>query len=183
MTFYRLNKLINWVKNSNFAQGALLTFLLLPSILYSYFLMMDFINFRAILEYNEKCIISDSSLEKVTDYTINTDGSAVINLVNGGQQTVEKPNIAFIKRTSDDRCYYSSESSNLLCEISSMYGVRFLLDNNFLIMFISNILWFIILYKIRDKEFTLLSRDGMLYLVIFSFLVLTISGFCTCFGF
>lgn len=173
MILYRLS---NWFKNSDLFQGILLLLIVFTSMGYSYLLLSDFSNYNRVIKNNENEVIKDTTLVDVLEYSINTDGSIEMKLSDGTEYSTENCEIVFINQTSDDRCYFSKESSVLICEISDDYELNFLLGSKYFMVLLFSFLWLILVYLLRSKNYSLLSKEYVLWFVIFAFILISFSG-------
>lgn len=173
MILYRLSK---WFKTSDLFQGIILFSVILTSMLYSFLLLSEFNSYKYVIKSNDITVNSDTTLVDVSEYVINTDGSLDVSLIDGSTYSTNNYEIVFISKTSEDRCYFSKEYSTLICEISEDFQLNFLIGGNYFMVLIFSFLWLVLVYMLRKRDYSLLSKEYVLWFVMFAFVILSFSG-------
>lgn len=171
-TLYRLT---NYFKKSYGFQYFILCAISILFVFYIQLFLSDIGGYIKALDNNTEAIKNDSSIIEVVKYSVNEDGSVNFTLADGTSEESSTVSFVFI-RNDDSICSYSVEDNVIISPVSSDLWLNFLSGSNYFTILAYTVIFVILGYLLRKKDYTVLSAPYTLWILMFLFVIVSASG-------
>ena len=170
-----LYRLINFFKKNYTFQYIVLSTITIFFVIYIQLFLSDIGGYINILDNNTEIFTSDSSLIEVKDYEIHKDGTVNFSLRDGTSEESDTVSFVFI-RSNENICYYSPEDNVIVSPVSNDLCLNFLTGHNYFSVLVYSIVFVILGYLLRKKDYPVFSASYTLWIFMFLFVITSLSG-------
>ena len=117
-------------------------------------------------ETNEKLIQTDDSVVEITEVLPNGGNSLIITTVSGDSITASNVSKGCVLHKGMNRTYYSKDSNMLIISLPNMTSLYMIKETGLLYTDIIILACIIMLYKVRTKGYTILSKRWLRVVVL-----------------
>lgn len=168
-----------YLKSNKIIQIIILVLFLILQIIYSFALLWQSSYMFAIIQKNNSSFVSDTLLEEVDSFEVDSNGKVSFKLKNGEEYNKTDTDFVFIDNNSMNETYYSKEDKVLITEIADNFAWEFLKGSNYHLVLLMSVLCVVCFFIVKKRNWVVFSKKYTRVLSIIGTVVVMLMGVFT----